>query len=92
MISDIIFCGGTIEASPNHEAYVSVPINGYMKKILKHIGEYVKEGQVLAILEHPDYIDLQRDFLETKSQYTPAETAELFVIHPVLQRPIPPGA
>jgi membrane fusion protein, heavy metal efflux system len=69
MISDIIYCAGTIEASPNHEAYVSVPINGYMKKILKHIGEYVKKGQVLAILEHPDYIDLQRDFLETKSQY-----------------------
>jgi len=69
MISDLIYCGGTIEANPNHEAYVSVPINGYMKKILKHIGEYVKEGQVLAILEHPDYIDLQRDFLETKSQY-----------------------
>ncbi len=69
LIADIIFCSGTIEASPNQEAYVSVPINGYMKKILIHIGEYVKKGQVLAILEHPDYIDLQRDFLETKSQY-----------------------
>lgn len=69
MISDIIFCGGTLEAGPNQEAYVSVPINGYMKKILKHVGEYVKKGQVLAILEHPDFIDLQRDFLETKSEY-----------------------
>ncbi len=69
MISDIIFCGGTIEASPNQQAYVSVPMNGYLKKILVHIGEYVQKGRVLAILEHPDYIDLQREFLETKSQY-----------------------
>ena len=69
MISDVIYCGGTIEASPNQQASISVPINGYMKKILVHIGEYVKKGQIIAILEHPDYIDLQRDFLETKSQY-----------------------
>jgi len=68
-IIEILFCNGTIEASPNQEAYVSVPINGYIKKILKRVDEYVKKGDVLAILEHPDYIDLQRDFLETKSQY-----------------------
>lgn len=69
LITDIIYCNGTIEANPNRHAYVSAPINGYMKKIVVHIGEYVNKGEVLAILEHPDYIDLQREFLETKSQY-----------------------
>ena len=68
-IEDIINCEGKIIANPNQQAYASVPMNGFLKKILVNVGEFVKKGQPLAILEHPNYIDLQREFLETKSQF-----------------------
>lgn len=68
-IADIIECNGNIEADPNQEAMVSPPMKGYLKKIHAHIGEFVSKGKVLAILEHPGYVDLQQEFLEVKSQY-----------------------
>jgi len=69
LISDIIHCTGSIEANANEQAYVSAPMNGYIKQIAVHIGDYVRKGQDLAVLEHPDYIELQKEYLETKSQY-----------------------
>jgi cobalt-zinc-cadmium efflux system membrane fusion protein len=69
LISDVIECNGTIEANPNEHALVSAPMKGYAKQIRVHVGDYVQRGKVLAILTHPDYIDLQQEFLETKSQY-----------------------
>ncbi len=69
LISDIIYCSGSIEADPNEQAYVSAPMNGYMKQISVYIGDYVRKGQNLAMLEHPNYIELQKEYLETKSQY-----------------------
>lgn len=69
VIADIIECNGNIEADPNQEAMVAPPMKGYLKKIHSHIGEFVSKGKVLAILEHPGYVDIQQEFLEVKSQY-----------------------
>jgi membrane fusion protein, heavy metal efflux system len=68
-IADLIDCNGSIEADPNHEALVSPPLRGYLRRIDVHVGEYVNQGEVLAILQHPEYINLQQEYLEVQSQY-----------------------
>ncbi|MBN1599063.1 MAG: efflux RND transporter periplasmic adaptor subunit [Bacteroidales bacterium] len=69
LISEEIECTGSVEASPNSQAVVGVPMKGYLKTIDAHIGQYVEKGQKLASAEHPDYIDLQLAYIETKSEF-----------------------
>ena len=69
LLTDRVECNGSVEADPNQKATVSAPIRGNIKKILVHIGDYVKQGEILAILAHADYVKLQQEYLETKSQY-----------------------
>jgi cobalt-zinc-cadmium efflux system membrane fusion protein len=69
LIPDTVECDGIIESSPNNLAVVSVPMKGFVKRIFVTIGDYVNKGSVLAIFEHPEYVKLQQEYLETKSQY-----------------------
>lgn len=69
LISEKISCTGSIEADPNQQALVSPTMKGYLKSINVHVGDYVKRGQKLAVLTHPDYIKLQQEYFETLSQY-----------------------
>ena len=61
-------CNGTIESHPNSIAIVNAPMGGYIRSVSFIPGNYVAKGTVLAILEHPDYIRLQQEYLETKNQ------------------------
>ncbi len=67
-ISNTVECTGRIEAHPNAIASVSAPIGGFIKNAPFYQGNYVKKGTILAVLEHPDYIRLQQDYLETKNK------------------------
>jgi cobalt-zinc-cadmium efflux system membrane fusion protein len=69
IISCTVPCVGTIEADPNEQALVCVPLRGYLKKFCTQTGDYVSAGEPLAILEHPEYIKIQQEYLATKSQY-----------------------
>ena len=69
LLTDMVECNGSIEADPNQQAMVSVPMRGYIRKIFVHIGDYIKQGEILATLTHADYVKLQQEYLETKSQY-----------------------
>jgi membrane fusion protein, heavy metal efflux system len=62
-------CEGRIEAQPENIADVTVPVGGLVKSCPFHSGDYVSAGQTIAVLEHPDYIKIQQDYLETKSQW-----------------------
>jgi cobalt-zinc-cadmium efflux system membrane fusion protein len=65
----ILVCNGKIEAPPENVADVTVPVGGLVKSCPYHPGDYISNGQRIAVLEHPDYIKIQQDFLETKSQW-----------------------
>ncbi len=67
-ISGSISCNGVIDVPPQYLADLSPPLPGYITEIRVKGGETVRKGQVLATLEHPDYIELQRRFLEANSQ------------------------
>src|SRR5690625_1897309 len=56
---------GQLELPPQYHAKVSTFIGGNIKKIKVIEGDFVHKGQVLAIVAHPDYIELQQDFQQT---------------------------
>lgn len=58
---------GRIELPPQYLADLNPPLPGYVVELRVKGGEAVKKGQQLAVLEHPDYIELQRRYLEAKS-------------------------
>ncbi len=68
LVSEIVNCTGTIEVPPNNKATVIAPMGGYIKKTFFVTGNYVKKGALLAILEDPEYINLQEQYLEAQNQ------------------------
>lgn len=66
-INQEISLNGTIELPPQYVADLNPPLPGYVVELRVKGGEAVKKGQLLAVLEHPDYIELQRRFLEAIS-------------------------
>jgi len=61
-LTTVVKANGELEVAPGSRAGVTALIGGNVKAIKVFIGDKVKKGQVLAILEHPDYIQLQEDF------------------------------
>jgi cobalt-zinc-cadmium efflux system membrane fusion protein len=58
---------GVLEVPPENKSTVSAYFGGYIKNIALLPGQKVTKGETLFILENPEYIEIQRDFLETKS-------------------------
>ncbi|MEN9700187.1 MAG: hypothetical protein RLZZ301_1385 [Bacteroidota bacterium] len=63
-----IYANGVIEVPPQNKSYVAMPFGGYIKKINVLDGMRVAKGQVLMVVEHPEIIQLQQDFLETQGE------------------------
>lgn len=72
-IGDIITANGKLDVPPQQMVSVSIPIAGFVKKTSLLEGMHVKRGQVLAVLENLDYVQIQQDYLDVKSQYNYAE-------------------
>ncbi len=66
---DTIHGEGQVQNSTNSVAAVSAPMHGILKSLRVNIGDYVKKGTNVAILENPEYVKLQQEYLETLSQF-----------------------
>lgn len=66
-VSGAIYANGMLDIPPQSLASVSVPIAGYVKSTELLEGSKVNKGQVIATLDGPEYIQLQQDYLDTKS-------------------------
>ena len=66
--SEVINTNGEIGVPPENQASVSVYFGGYVKSLSLIEGQKVKKGQTLFTLENPEYIEIQKSFLEYKSQ------------------------
>ncbi|MBX2841141.1 MAG: efflux RND transporter periplasmic adaptor subunit [Flammeovirgaceae bacterium] len=67
-ISDEINCVGKIDLPPQNKATLHPPIQGFVKEIKVLVGTKVKKGELLVVLQHPDYIKIQEEYLETMYQ------------------------
>lgn len=67
---EVVKANGMFDVPPENKASVSSYFGGTVKSIQLLTGEQVKKGQTLFILENPDFVQMQQDYLEAKSQLT----------------------
>lgn len=67
-LSDHIKVNGMLDVPPQNLVTISAPLGGFVKDTELLQGMRVKKGQVLATMEDPAYIQLQQDYIESKSQ------------------------
>ncbi len=49
--------------------YVCFPLGGFLKTVKKKEGDRIKPGDLLAVIEHPDFLDLKTDYLKAKYEF-----------------------
>ncbi len=67
-ISGMVKVNGMLDVPPQNLVTISAPLGGFVKYTELLQGMKVKKGQVLVVMEHPDYIQMQQDYLDSKSQ------------------------
>jgi cobalt-zinc-cadmium efflux system membrane fusion protein len=67
-ISHRIEVSGQTEVPPQNLITVSAPLGGYLKSTDLLPGMHVRNGQILAILEDPQYVELQQNYLSAKAK------------------------
>jgi membrane fusion protein, heavy metal efflux system len=67
-ISGSIKANGVLDVPPQNLVTISAPLGGFVKNTALLQGMKVKKGQTVVVMEHPDYIQLQEDYLTTKNQ------------------------
>lgn len=61
---------GQLELPPQNMASVSALIGGRVQSVSVVEGDFVKKGQVIATLNNPEFISMQRAYLAAKSNLT----------------------
>ena len=67
-ISSILKVNGKIDVPPQNLVSISVPLGGYLKTTQLLPGMRVNKGQVIAVIQDQQYIQLQQDFLTAKAR------------------------
>ncbi|OXA70849.1 efflux transporter periplasmic adaptor subunit [Flavobacterium aquidurense] len=73
-VKGILQLQGTVTVPPKSVVTVSIPLGGYIKKTDLMAGMHVKKGQLLAVLEDMQYIQLQQDYLTAKEKFQLAKS------------------
>ena len=72
-ISGLLKVTGYIDVPPQGLISVTTQMGGIVKSTPLLQGSSVRKGQVIAVLENQDYVQLQQDYLESKSQLSLSE-------------------
>lgn len=67
-ISSVLKLNGKIDVPPQNIVSISVPMGGYLKSTKLLPGLHVKKGEVIAMIEDQQYIQLQQDYLTAKAK------------------------
>ena len=67
-LQNSIKANGVLELPPQNKADVSALVPGAIRKINVIEGDRVNKGQVLALLEHPNIIDMQQDYVDASEK------------------------
>ncbi|MFW2136764.1 efflux RND transporter periplasmic adaptor subunit [Chryseobacterium sp. TY4] len=65
-IANKILLNGTIDVPPQSMASISSQLGGVVKSARFMPGNYVARGQTLAIIENPEMVQIQQDYLQAK--------------------------
>jgi membrane fusion protein, heavy metal efflux system len=69
-LSGVIKLNGMLDVPPQNLVSISAPMGGFLKSTELLQGMKIKKGQVIAVIQNSEYIQLQQDYLDTKSQLT----------------------
>lgn len=67
-LSGVIKVNGMLDVPPQNLVNISAPLGGFVKSTELLQGMKVVKGQVVVVIQHPDYIQMQQDYLDVKSQ------------------------
>jgi len=68
-VDTLIECSGILEIPSSNRIWITPPASGVVNSIACAAGMYVQKGTVLATIENIDFLKLQQEYLEAKSQY-----------------------
>jgi len=68
-----IRANGLLKVPNNNKANATSFYGGVIKTLKVQIGDYVKKGQVIATIAHPQFIQLQEEYLSTANRITFAQ-------------------
>ena len=57
-----------IDVPPENRASVTAFMGGFVKKTPLLVGDRVKKGQLLVVLENQEFVQMQQDYLEVFNQ------------------------
>jgi len=69
-LSGTIKVNGVIDVPPQNMVSVSLPLGGFLVKTKLLPGMHLNKGDVIAVMEDQQYIQLQQDYLTAKVQFT----------------------
>lgn len=72
-LSDTVELPGRIAVNQERYVHVTPRISGVVTKVYKHLGESVRRGEVLAVLESRELGDLRLDYLTAAQQLRQAQ-------------------
>jgi cobalt-zinc-cadmium efflux system membrane fusion protein len=72
-LSGTLKASGQITVAPQGFATVCTPLGGFIKSTSLMPGDAVRKGQVLAIVENQEFVDIQENYLEARSRLEYAE-------------------
>jgi membrane fusion protein, heavy metal efflux system len=67
-IASILKLNGKIDVPPQNMVSISVPLGGYLKTTKLLPGMHINKGEVIAVVEDQQYIQLQQDYLTAKAK------------------------
>ncbi len=59
---------GQIDVPPQNKVLVNAKMGGFIKSTPLLLGDYVEKGATLVVIENPEFISLQQQYLEKKQQ------------------------
>ena len=73
-LSGTLKVNGLVAVAPQNFATVCAPMGGFVRSTNLIPGNTVTKGQVLAVIENQEFIDIQQNYLEAKNKLEFAET------------------
>jgi len=68
-VSSVLKVSGKIDVPPQNMVSISAPLGGYLKSTKLLPGMHVNKGEIIAVMEDQQYIQLQQDYLTAKAQF-----------------------
>jgi cobalt-zinc-cadmium efflux system membrane fusion protein len=73
VLKSILKVNGIVSMTPQNMASVCEPLGGFVRSASLMPGQSVRKGEILAIIENQDFVDIQEQYLESKSKLEYAE-------------------